>query len=216
MSNSKNITVTQFRGYKAFMDMFDASDTVLNGSDSQTSKADEKLESTKIRVGEVLRFYPATDKVLVKFNDNTTERCVESHLVVSGEVNVSFTPVGDASVDTTYNEQCIIPVNKFYAIVLNIRDSDNKKENCVIGYISKDNQLILNNAYTGELKLQYYDSSIILNQDSITIKSDNVTINGNDALTTDTKDYYSKTEVDVLIKGLNDRLTILENNGGGT
>jgi hypothetical protein len=216
MSNSKNITVTQFRGYKAFMDMFDASDTVLNGSDSQTSKADEKLESTKIRVGEVLRFYPATDKVLVKFNDNTTERCVESHLVVSGEVNVSFTPVGDASVDTTYNEQCIIPVNKFYAIVLNIRDSDNKKENCVIGYISKDNQLILNNAYTGELKLQYYDSSIILNQDSITIKSDNVTINGNDALTTDTKDYYSKTEVDTLIKGLNDRLTVLENNGGGT
>lgn len=79
--------------------------------------------------------------------------------------------------DDKYNEAAIIPLSTYYAIVLSIREQDNKKENCVIGYVSKDNQTIVPNAQSGELKLQYYDTSITLMSDGIVLTGDNIFVN---------------------------------------
>jgi hypothetical protein len=222
---SKNVTVTQYRGFKAFQDMVESSEIIVNGS-STNNNIDEKVENMKVRVGEVERFYPSVDKVLVKFNDNTRERCVMNHLVVSNEVNISWTPVGDTSIDTTYNDFCVIPVNKFYVLVMSIRDTDNEKENAVIGFISKDDQIILDNAYTGELKLQYYDSSILLKQDGIEFKAKSFKWNDKEVTNPDMTQYTNttdlntllsskvdKTEMETQLKSLNDRITALEDKG---
>lgn len=172
---SNEVTVTQHRGIQAFTRLLEQSNQ--NNTDTVTEKPENKEENLKIRIGTVIKFYPATDKVLIRFRTGEKERCIQSHTAISEEINISWTPAGYSQWDTAYNEACIAPLNTYYAIVLQIRNIDNNKENCVIGYISKDNQTTLPNANAGELKLQYYDTSITLLSDGIHIKGDNIFLN---------------------------------------
>ena len=172
---SNEITVTQHRGMQAFSRLIEQ--TTQNNTDTITDKPEQRDENLKIKIGTVLKFYPATDKVLVKFKDGEKERCIQSHTVISEEINISWTPAGYNQWDAKYNEACIAPLNTYHAIVLQIRNTDNNKENCVIGYISKDKQTTLPNANAGELKLQYYNTNITLMSDGIHIKGDNIFLN---------------------------------------
>lgn len=208
--NSGDITVTKQRGLKAFKKLYEESSKF---SESEKEGLDD-LENLKIRIGEVLKFYPGSDKVLVRFGDNSIERCLEAHPVVSDEINVSWTPVGYGKVDKDYNEPCIVPISRFNAIVLNIRNSDNKRENCVIGYISLDSQKILCNAFSGELKLQYYDSSIILRQTGISLEGESILVNGepfSKAISDSVNQHsYSHEELKEIFDGFDERISNLE------
>ena len=201
---SKNITVTRNRGIKALENL--VKDIDLNNKDS-----DKKIDKLKLKLGEVLKFYPGSDKVLVKFMDNTQKRCLILHTVVSNEINISWTPVGYHILDDEYNEPAIVPLNKFNALVLSL---DGFNEDCVIGYISKDTQDIVPNANSGELLLQYYDTSIKLMQDGIVVNSEKIIINGLplDVYVSESvgKQNYTHEEINTMVNNLDERIKTLE------
>ena len=208
---SNELTITRNRGLKAFKKLYDESSKIKENG----IKSENNIENLKIRIGEVLKFYPGSDKVLVKFKDKT-ERCLEAHTVVSDEINISWTPVGYQQFDEKYSEPSIVPISRFNAIVLDIRGEENINENCVIAYVSLDNQKILNNAFPGELKLQYYDSSITLKQTGVYIEGDAVLIN-NKQLThvigeKMEQNNYTYEELNNILSDIEERLSKIENN----
>ncbi len=205
MDNSQNITVTRNRGIKALKNLIE--DVANENKDSDN----KKFNDLRLRLGEVVKFYPGIDKVLVKFGDNTQKRCFVLHTVVSNEINISWTPIGYNSWDSDFEEPCIIPLNKFNAMVLSINGFN---EDCVIGYVSRDKQEIIPNANTGELLLQYYDTSIKLMQNGIVINSEKIIVNGKplDIFVSDSvnQQNYTQNELDNVLTDFEDRIVNLE------
>jgi hypothetical protein len=167
-----DITVTPYRGRKALKSVMELTKT----KDDNEEKQHE--ENLKIRIGEVVKFYPGTDKVLVELLETKKIiRCKLLHSIVSGECNVSFMPIGTSKLDTDYNEASIIPINKFYCAVLDINNNDNETEYGVIGFLSLNKSLIRNNAESGEYLIENDSSSISIKANQIHIKTPQLLIN---------------------------------------
>ncbi len=163
-----DITVTPYRGRNALKSVIEISK--INGLSG--SGSDKNLDELKIRLAKVVRFYPGSDKLLVKFlSTGEIVRCKLLHSMVSGECNISFMPIGTNKLDTTYNEASILPINPYYCAVLDINPEDNKVEYGVIGFLSLDKTLIKNNAESGEYLIENDTSSISLKAGEIHIKS---------------------------------------------
>jgi hypothetical protein len=227
MVKSDKITVTDARLRKALSQVVETT-----SSGKSTVKAELK-ESLSLQIGEVLKFFPGTDKILVRLNSTGEEvRCVQSHLIVGTDFNISLTPQGEMELDTEYDELGVTPNNTYYALILNIRDTDNLKEYAVLGYISRDNTKLTSNASPGMFQILRDTSLLSINEDGLVLQVDGDTrieiINGVINLTgqsvmvnstpistssngaTSTV-YYTRTEVDALLKTLTDRITVLEN-----
>jgi hypothetical protein len=167
-----DITVTPYRGRKALKSVMELT---KNKDDNEEKQHEENL---KIRIGEVVKFYPGTDKVLVELLETKKIiRCKLLHSIVSGECNVSFMPIGTSKLDTDYNEASIIPINKFYCAVLDINNNDNETEYGVIGFLSLNKSLIRNNAESGEYLIENDSSSISIKANQIHIKTPQLLIN---------------------------------------
>lgn len=213
VKKTSDVTVTKYRGLQAVNKVLKAS----TGGVQTSSNAKKTKENLKVRIGTVVRFYPATDKVSVKLTDtDKTVRCVMLHNMVSGECNISFTPMGSGSMDTEYNEFSVIPYNTFYAAVLNIKDTLNKDEYCCIGFISKNDTVIKNNAERGEYLIENDTSKVSVKQGEINIKSKKLYLNGNEIITKDSIEslYATQDTVDdtnSTITSLSSKITALEN-----
>lgn len=227
MVKSDKITVTDARLRKALSQVVETT-----SSGKSTVKAELK-ESLSLQIGEVLKFFPGTDKILVRLNSTGEEvRCVQSHLIVGTDFNISLTPQGEMELDTEYDELGVTPNNTYYALILNIRDTDNLKEYAVLGYISRDNTKLTSNASPGMFQILRDTSLLSINEDGLVLQVDGDTrieiINGVINLTgqsvmvnstpistssngTTSTVYYTRTEVDALLKTLTDRITVLEN-----
>ena len=128
MVKSDKITVTDARLRKALSQVVETT-----SSGKSTVKAELK-ESLSLQIGEVLKFFPGTDKILVRLNSTGEEvRCVQSHLIVGTDFNISLTPQGEMALDSEYDELGVTPDNTYYALVLDIKDTDNLKEYAVLG-----------------------------------------------------------------------------------
>jgi len=227
MVKSDKITVTDARLRKALSQVVETT-----SSGKSTVKAELK-ESLSLQIGEVLKFFPGTDKILVRLNSTGEEvRCVQSHLIVGTDFNISLTPQGEMELDTEYDELGVTPNNTYYALILNIRDTDNLKEYAVLGYISRDNTKLTSNAspgmfqvirdkclfsinedglilqVDGDTKLEIINGVINLTGQSVMVNSTPISTSSNGATSTV---YYTRTEVDALLKTLTDRITVLEN-----
>ena len=227
MVKSDKITVTDARLRKALSQVVETT-----SSGKSTVKAELK-ESLSLQIGEVLKFFPGTDKILVRLNSTGEEvRCVQSHLIVGTDFNISLTPQGEMELDTEYDELGVTPDNTYYALVLDIKDTDNLKEYAVLGYISRDNTQLTSNASPGMFQVIRDKCLFSINEDGLILQVDGDTkleiINGVINLTgqsvmvnstpisttsggTTSTVYYTRTEVDTIIKGLTDRITLLEN-----
>ena len=227
MVKSDKITVTDARLRKALSQVVETT-----SSGKSTVKAELK-ESLSLQIGEVLKFFPGTDKILVRLNSTGEEvRCVQSHLIVGTDFNISLTPQGEMELDTEYDELGVTPNNTYYALILNIRDTDNLKEYAVLGYISRDNTKLTSNASPGMFQILRDTSLLSINEDGLVLQVDGDTrieiINGVINLTgqsvmvnstpistssngTTSTVYYTRTEVDALLKTLTERITVLEN-----
>lgn len=227
MVKSDKITVTDARLRKALSQVVETT-----SSGKSTVKAELK-ESLSLQIGEVLKFFPGTDKILVRLNSTGEEvRCVQSHLIVGTDFNISLTPQGEMALDSEYDELGVTPDNTYYALILNIRDTDNLKEYAVLGYISRDNTKLTSNASPGMFQVIRDKCLFSINEDGLILQVDGDTkleiINGVINLTgqsvmvnstpisttsggTTSTVYYTRTEVDTIIKGLTDRITLLEN-----
>lgn len=218
MGKSSKIVVTDKRLENAFKEI----NTVGIGGTGTLKQ--ELKNQLSIQLGKVVRFYPGSDKVLVHLEtEGKNVRCVQSHLIVGAEFNISTSIPGTLSFDSEYDEVAIYPEINYWTLVLNIRDSDNEKEYAVLGYISRDETKILANASPGmfqilreknlfslnetETILQYdQDTSITLSEGKIELITESCTLNGNE-LTTNNN---TVSDLSTTITGLQTKITELE------
>ena len=227
MVKSDKITVTDARLRKALSTVVETTSSGKN-----TVKAELK-ESLSLQIGKVLKYFPGTDKVLVRLNSTGNEvRCVQSHLIVGADFNISLTPSGDMALDTEYDELAVTPPNTYYALILDIMDTDNLKEYAILGYISRDDTKLSSNASPGMYQILRDKCLFSINEDGLILQVDGdtrleiikgvINLTGQSIMVNSTPistitnegtstTYYTRTEVDNLIKTLTDRITVLEN-----
>lgn len=124
------------------------------GIDDDTSNLALDKQDLHLLLGEVVRFYPCDDYVVVKLRDyNLHWRCRVSHLFMSHDVNVSFTPEGDYVKDND-GKYYIRPSCTYNCIVYPVNGDYSRYGAVLLGYVSLDDSDNGWNAGDGSFKVR--------------------------------------------------------------
>lgn len=213
---SKNITVTDARLMNALKKVEVANTNNTSGSSSSTKS---KQHDITITTATLTRFYYEWDRAeVITNNDNKKILCYLTH-PVTGSVNIVFTPYGELKWDENYRKTYFEPVGELLCIILTIDDSS-----FILSYYQNPNAVYLPTIVDpAVLHLSSYDNHIQLggNYGGTTIDTRKLVFKDymepsqrnkvysadltEDNLTN--KDYYTKEEVDELLKELKEELS---------
>lgn len=184
MVKSSNITVTDHRLANAIK----KGNTVANKNAKSVETVKEEVEqNVKLKLAKVLKYYPETDKAVIEFVETgKTARCVVGHSAISPEVLTAYTPQGNLQWDETFKEHYIPPVNPYYCLVLDIRKRDNLKEQCIVCFVSTDSMKIPETPQPGEYSVAVLNSSLVIRNDSIIMRTPKFLINDKEIISTTT------------------------------
>lgn len=182
----------------------------------------EAIDSVKIRTGRIVRFYPYIDKALVRLdNKDGTVLCKILHRF-GGDIIEFYTPFDyDGGFDKSLGERYIIPRSAQNVCVLNIHDDDSE-ENLILGYYQNEEIIGFNPAKPGNVKLMSIGEDaqfwIKFGVDGFNYRIPNkptATVgyydeDAEELKYSDSKDVYTKEEVDELLKEYEERIKKLE------
>ena len=203
---TSQITVTDARLNRALRSTVD---NVFGATvDAKLSKLSNDLS---IVSGTVTCFFYGLNKVNVKLD---TGEVITAHLnypFVSKNLKISYLPDGEKVTSNT-GQVYIKPFNPVYCDVLQCLGETDKRDYTVIGFHDNNYNTLANNAQPGEICLSVGDTSIVIHKDYIHLQSEKILFNSVDqeepAFLDDyekkktEKEYYTKSEVDMLIQQL--------------
>lgn len=124
------------------------------GIDDDTTNLALDKQDLHLLLGEVVRFYPCDDYAIVKLRDyNLHWKCRVSHLFMSHDVNVSFTPEGDY-VKGDDGRFYVVPSSTYTCIVYPVNGDYGKFGAVLLGYVSLDDSDNGWNAGDGSFKIR--------------------------------------------------------------
>ena len=157
--------------------------------------------------GEIIKFHIGTNKATVKLEDGSVITAHINYPFVSKNLKISYLPDGEKVKDNN-GMSYIKPFNPVYCDVLQCLGETDKRDYVVIGFHDNSFNNITESASPGQIVLSVGESSIILHKDYIHLKSDKILFNSVDQKEpaflddyekkTESKDYYTKSEVDFL------------------
>ena len=212
---SNNVTVTDARLMNALKKVEVANtNNNLNNKSSSTKKQEITITTAKLT-----RFFYEWDRAEVITKDNNKKiLCYLTH-PVTGSVNILFTPYGELKWDEHYRKTYFEPVGELLCIVLTINDSS-----FLLSYYQNPDAIYLPPIVDpAVLHLSSYDNHIQLggNNGGTTIDTQKLVFKDymepeqrNKVYTSDlteenvtNEDYYTKSEVDELLKELKEELS---------
>lgn len=104
-------------------------------------------------------------------------------------------------------------MNKFYCVVLDIREKDNKTEQCILSFISLDDMRIPYNSEPGTYKIEVLNSSITVQNNTINLKSTNVLVNDQPISGVDTSNFVTNEDLTTQLETLKEEILTIANGG---
>ena len=213
MADSKNITATKARVATKLNQIIDR-----NMDNRQLTRTmEEKVNNARAVTGVVTKFYPYLDKAEVKIDDSKKKvLCTILHRF-GGELIDFFTPNGDKTYCDKLKEPCIKPRGDLNCFIIKA-----KKEWLLLGYFQSEEIIGVNPASMGDMKLvtrgganQYWIkfgyAGLDIRSSTTPVTNVGETDDDMDELNyANTKDVYTKEELDVIIQGYEERIARLE------
>lgn len=209
MKTTDNITVTNGRLEKALKSRVEP--IIMPQVTKQVNKA---INDSKFQIGVMTKFYPYLDKCEIEVNGELV-LCKILHRFI-GDLCEYYTPIGDEDYCSTLNEPCIIPMGTLECLILDV--NDNTDEQIMVGFINSEELIGVNPATQGNMKLVSRTETnqfwIKFGLDGLDIRSPETPITNvgeydstmEEINYPDSKDVYTKAEVDQLIEDLRNEI----------
>ena len=183
---------------------------------------EQKVDSVKVVTGVIKKYYPYLDKAMVKIDqDGKSMLCKILHRY-GGDMIDFYSPLADrCELDEKLKEPCIIPKFQQNVCVLKIHDKDSN-ENLILGYYQNKEITGFNPAKPGNIKLMSILEDnlywIKFGKDGFdyrlsskpTMKVGRTEEDLEEVTPMTSEDVYTKSELDLIIKGYEERIKYLE------
>lgn len=192
---SNNITVTDKRILDALKKGTAKSIGVT--PEVMTKNVSDTLQLIKCQV---LRVYNTRQEVYVEILSN--KKKVQAKILnpfLSEQVNISFTI--DGVLHNDKKGYYIVPYEKLYGCILEFKDKTTKgNDYCFLGFMDNNTMSLNSNSVKGEILIKVEENYISINEERINIISENLFINGLPYEEPALKNYYTKKQINEIIK----------------
>lgn len=182
-------------------------DSIIAQNPQLNAKIEQVYNDNNAYLCEVLRIYPYEDKAYVRvLNNNKNIFCNLSHEFLGGGMSIDYLPSGVEKVDKDfhYGKKYVEPFNDIYGIVLQVRWKNISDENVLLGYVNLYGSSDLkSSSNVGEISLKSGSSNISITNERVNIMTPSLFINGLPYDEPELKNYYDKSESDLIINSLN-------------
>ena len=210
--DSKNVTDTSSR-------LLQGMNNIINDAYKKQNieaKIEDKVQENMVTTGVITKFYPYLNKCEVRLDMTGEKVLCKIGSLFGGDLLFLYTPVGDEDYCEELHEPCIIPRSTLYVCLVNIHSDDD--EYLMLNYYFPEELVGLNPSAMGNFKIiavgGVKEYSIKFGIDGL-----NVTNNGAIELTElddlegdVTTEYYTKEDMDSIIKNVNDSINDLKLN----
>lgn len=184
---------------------------IMNSIVAQNPQLNAEIErvsnESNVFLCKVLRIYPFEDKAYVKvLNNNRNIFCRLSHEIISSGMSIDYLPKGFGKTDikNIKGKEYVQPYDDIYGILIKVRWENLDDENVLLGYVNiHDNYDLKSSSEQGEILLKSGKSTISIDDERINIMTPNLFINGLPYDEPDLKNYYDKTESDIITNNIN-------------
>lgn len=174
--------------------------SIVGKNPQLNNRIQEVSDKSNLFLCEILKYYPYSDKVLVRILDSKrTHTCYLSHEVLGENIGFYCMPDGVMTSDSSKNySSCLEPNDKLYGIVADVRWSGTSDEKVLLSCINlNDSKKFKQNVSNGEICLTVGNSSISITNQRINIKTPEVFVNGLPYSAPELTNYVKTTEANI-------------------